>query len=259
MFLICVSVALLVPNRSTAGELIWQWEAEFTTAERSKIESWLQQTHAAVERYAGPFPFPVRLLIHRRDGAGEPVPWANTWRGEPQSINFHVNADYAEQDFLDDWTGPHEFAHLLLPYLGRDNSWYAEGFASYLQHSIMVELGVIDEAEARRRRGLKIDRAVSRLEDADEPMLMSIPDLKREHSYPTMYWGGALYFERVDARLQEEGSSLQGVIAEFLRCCRMQRRSLDELTAVLDATGSTKAFSIEMDMMRKTPGVPARP
>lgn len=40
-------------------------------------------------------------------------------RAEPQ-WHWDDAFDAQEQAFLDDWTEPHEFAHLLLPYLGRE-------------------------------------------------------------------------------------------------------------------------------------------
>ena len=242
-----------------AGELLFAWEDEFSAAEQAQVQRWLTATHAAVERYIDPFPFPVRVILHRRDGASEPTPWANTWRGQPQSIHFYIDTRFPLEDFLADWTAPHEFSHLILPYLGRDNSWYAEGFASYLQHSVMVELGVIDEAEALRRRDRKMQAAVAVLDDLDEPMLDRIPEMKRGGSFPTLYWGGAVYFERVDMALREEGSSLQQVLRDFLACCRLQRRSLADLTATLDRVSGTTVFSDEMAMMETAEGVPPRP
>jgi hypothetical protein len=254
-----VLVALLPVQHAAAGSLQWVWEDEFTTEEQAQVSRWLRQTHAAVERYGGSLLFPVALRIHRRNDAAEPVPWANTWRGQPQTIHFYIDPTFSEEEFLADWTAPHEFSHLLLPYLGRDNSWYAEGFASYLQHSVMVEMGQISEEEANRRRSRKINAAVEKLQGVDEPMLMRVSEMKRSGAYPTLYWGGALYFERVDRSLKKQGSSLRQVIANFVACCRDQRYSLDDLTGVLDRVGETRVFSDELAVMRTTPGLPARP
>ena len=258
-FFLFLCLPILLPSVARAGELQWQWDDEFSPAERAQVREWLTATHAAVERYIAPYPFPVRVILHRRDGSSEPTPWANTWRGQPQSIHFYIDTRFPLEDFLADWTAPHEFSHLLLPYLGRANSWYAEGFASYLQHSVMVELGVIDEGEALRRRDRKMQAAVAVLDDLDEPMLDRIPEMKRGGSFPTLYWGGAVYFERVDMALREEGSSLQQVLRDFLACCRLQRRSLADLTATLDRVSGTTVFSDEMAMMETAEGVPPRP
>lgn len=241
------------------ASLIWHWEDSFSRDEREKLHYWLEQTYAAVERYAGQFPFDVHLHMHRRDNSSEPVPWANTRRGGSQALFFYVDASYPRNAFLDDWTAAHEFSHLLLPYLGRQNMWFAEGFASYLQHSIMVEMGMLDEPEAQRRRDRKMTAAQDALSSLTEALPDSAPTLRARGAYPTIYWGGAVFFERVDRALGEEGSSLQQVLRQFLACCRMQRRSLDELSSALDRISTTTVFSAELERMRRTPGAPQRP
>lgn len=238
---------------------MWHWEDVFTETEQEKLEYWVESTYEGVERYAGSLPFDVHIHLHRRDNASEPVPWANTRRSGRQALHFHVDTRYPLQDYLDDWTAAHEFSHLLFPYLGRKNMWFAEGFASYLQHSVMVEMGMLAPEEAQKRRDRKMRAAQSKLSPMPEPLPDSVSELRKRGSYPTIYWGGAVYFERVDAALQGEGSSLQDVLRAFLRCCRMQRRSLEELTAVLDEVGNTDVFTAELAMMRKTRGVPQRP
>jgi len=256
----CLSgCAVAVPGQAA---LLWYWEEPFTTAEQARLRSWLERTHAALEAWAGPLPFDVHLHIARRSGAGEPVPWANTRRGDRQGINFYVDAGYALEDFLADWTAPHEFAHLLLPFLGRGSAWFAEGFASYAQYAIMVPLGVIDERESQRRRGERMRRARDSLVSEREPLPQNVPALRRRGAYPTFYWGGAIYFARVDARLRDAGSSLRSVLREYLRCCRARaapRESLDALVVDLDALSGGSVFSDELDTMRSSPGSPTLP
>ena len=243
-----------------SAALRWHWDDKFNEGEKRQLTSWLAQTHEALERYAGPLPFDVHLHLRRsRRGTG-PVPWANTRRMGRQELFFYVNMQRPGEDFLADWTAPHEFSHLLLPYLGRRNAWFAEGFASYLQHSVMVELGVIDQPEALRRRDRKMLAAVRRLRKVEQPLPDSVPELRARRAYPTFYWGGAVYFERVDAALKGQGSSLRAVLRDYLRCCRLQPvDSLDDLVARLDALVAAPLFREELARMRSTPGVPPRP
>ena len=248
---------LLLSNESSAA-LRWHWDDGFTPDEQEKMSRWLTLTYQALERYAGTPPFDIELHLHRRDASREPVPWANTRRDGRQALHFYVDPTFTVNEFLSDWTAPHEFAHLLLPYLGRDNAWFAEGFASYLQHSVMVELGVIDAAEAERRRNLKIERALDDLDAETLPLPQNMFALRARGAYPTFYWGGAVYFVRVDEQLKAQGSSLQKVLQEFLQCCRMNRRSLDALAAKLDGLSSTELFTRELELMRSEPGCPER-
>ncbi len=255
---IILFLGLFLSVGSAQANLVWHWDEPFSADERARLRVWLEETHGALERYAGPLPFPVHVHLHRRDGSEEPVPWANTWRDRRQSIYFYVDPRFPQQAFLDDWTAAHELAHLLLPYLGGDNAWFAEGFASYLQHSIMVEMGVIDREEALRRRDEKMRRATAALAVERRPLPQSMVSLRARGRYPTFYWGGAVYFERVDLRLQEQGSSLQRVLRKYVGCCRSGRRDLDELVRLLDRLGETQIFSQELVTMRETPGCPER-
>lgn len=261
-WLICICWILsLSSGGSVAGELEWRWKDVFAAEEKASLSDWLRLTHSAVERYMGPYPFPIVLEIHRRDESREPVPWANTRRVKPLVIRFYADPRFDQQAFLDDWTAPHEFAHLLLPYLGSEGSWFAEGFASYMQHPLMVELGVISRREALKRRGRKIDASVEALSDGNEPVLSRMQELKTVHAYPTLYWAGALYFERVDARLAAAGSSLRAVLRDYLACCRtrVRRQSVEALVAELDEVSGSTAFGEELRAMRHTPGIPPRP
>lgn len=241
------------------ASIVWHWEDSFTPSEKAKLKSWLEDTHAALERYAGRLPFAVHVYMHRRNNAAQPIPWANTQRNKEQALHFHVDPQFSRQDFMDDWTASHEFSHLLLPYLGRANAWFAEGFASYLQHSVMVELGVISDREAWLRRDRKMQKAVAALKGEPLSLPDNMPALKAQRSYPTFYWGGAVYFERVDAALAQQGDSLQGVVRSYLACCRLPRRELDALVEVLDDISQSNVFRFELTAMRTISGVPPRP
>lgn len=256
--LLLLATALATSNAGAA--LRWHWDDEFSRTEQTQLTQWLEETHRALERYTGTLPFDVHLHLRRATRGNEPVPWANTWRGGEQSLFFYVNTDYPQQAFLDDWTAPHEFAHLIIPYVGGENAWFAEGFASYLQHSVMAELGVIDASEAQQRRGDRMDRAMDRLAGESTPLPENQRRLKAKRAYATFYWGGAVYFERVDSALRDHNSSLRRVLADYLDCCRMKRTSsLDALVSELDAVAGVSVFAAELAAMRATPGCPSRP
>ncbi|MFK8041421.1 hypothetical protein [Congregibacter sp.] len=250
------SLSLSVPVQ---GAIVWHWVGDFTELEQKALVPWLTDTHRALESFVAPLPFDVHVYMHRRDGADQPVPWANTRRNNEQALYFYVNPEFDRASFMDDWTAAHEFSHLLLPYLGSANAWFAEGFASYMQYSVMVESGAITEAEAFRRRDLKMKKAVAALAGTAVSLPENMPDLKKKRSYPTFYWGGAVYFERIDAALKKQGSSLSRVLSAYLQCCRMRRPDLDTLVSTLDRVSDTSLFSRELELMRTTPGVPARP
>ena len=71
-----------------------------------------------------------------------------------------------------------------------------------------------------------------------------------------MYWGGAVYFLRVDQELRERGHSVPAVIREFVKCCRTRTRGLEALVAELDRLSGGSTFEEQLEMMRTEPGFP---
>lgn len=242
------------------AELIWHWEDEFSTAEQAKLTAWIRHTVEAVESYAAPFEFDINIYFRRSDSA-QAVPWANTIRSSgEQGVRFHVNADATMQALRDDWTAYHEVSHLLLPYLGRDHSWFAEGFASYMQFRVMRSAGVISEAQMQSRYQSRIDRARARFDMDHMPFVEAAPKLRARRQYPTMYWGGAVYFLRVDARLVDAESSLRDVIRAYVECCRVNYQpDLPRLTRQLDELAGVNAFERELKRVTSEPGFPVVP
>ena len=253
--LVFVLVFSIVSVGSARAELIWHWEDRFNTTEKKRLQAWVTETAAAVEQFVAPYPFDVHIHFHRRSGS-KPVPWANTIRSRRQGVNFHVNPRSSARELRADWVAYHELSHLLIPYLGRRHSWFAEGFASYMQYQVMHSLGVLNERQMESRYQERIDRAERRYALAHMPFVEAASVLRARRQYPTMYWGGAVYFLRVDQALQEKGKSVPGVLREFVECCRFRTRGLDALVAELDRLAGGDAFRRELDHVRTNPGFP---
>jgi hypothetical protein len=245
--------SLAVPARA---ELSFVWEDRFSEAEKAKLSGWVRETHDAVERLVGEFPMGVRAYMHRRDGAREPVPWANTQRYRGQGVHFHVDPSYDLESFRRDWTAPHELSHLVLPYLGRRHAWFSEGFASYMQYPVMQAMGVLSQAEAARRYRRNLQRAARGYRHPGESFVKAAPKLRADRQYAVMYWGGAAYFLQVDEVLRQSGASLPAVLRAYVSCCRRDRASLPELLAELDRLSPTPVFSVHHRRFSSEPGFP---
>jgi hypothetical protein len=184
------------------------------------------------------------------------VPWANTRRSGAQGVNFHVDTDRTFAEFSDDWTAPHELSHLLFPYVGRSDAWFAEGFASYMQFQVMHAMQIIDEDEMQSRYRSRIDKAKGRYDLDDLPFTEAAERLVARRDYPTMYWGGALYFLQIDRLLKQRHDSMLRVIRQFVACCRPRTRGLDALVAELDRIAGEAVFSERLEALRNEPGFP---
>lgn len=235
--------ALLLCATADAA-LRFQWQDEFSSAEQRKLVRWVEETHATVEQLVGSYPFDVHIVFHRRDGAREPVPWANTTRGRRQGVNFHVDPRFSLQALRSDWTAAHELSHLAFPYLGSRHAWFAEGFASYMQYQVMQAMGVISPAQAAQRYASKLARAERRYPYPDRSFAAAAPRLRAEGNYPTMYWGGAVYFLQVDAALRARSAKdFIAVLGEYVECCRRHGGELGPLLATLDRLSGSTIFS----------------
>ncbi len=238
------------------AELVWHWEDRFDDAEQAKLREWVSTVAEHVADTIAPYPFDVHIHFYRTAGA-TPVPWANTIRSGHQGVNVHVDPHYTRADLLSDWTLYHELAHLFLPFLGRQQSWFAEGFASYMQYQLMHSAGVMSTDSMWAQYRAKIERAARRYDMPERNFIEAAQVLRARRDYPTAYWGGAVYLLRVDAELRRRGSSVPELVSAFVTCCRFEARTLDALIETLDRLAGAPVFSRELADFRREKGFPA--
>ncbi|MCO4805837.1 MAG: hypothetical protein KC456_04520 [Flavobacteriales bacterium] len=218
------------------------WKENFTESEKTKVESWLSTCTQAVSTCLGDYPFEVTYYMHRRENASEPVPWANTIRNGEQGVEFYIDPTFDLKDFLDDWTAPHEIAHLSIPYVGKENMWFSEGYASYMQYLIMVEMDVLEQDEAEERMQERMNKIVGKYNTTEDVVSVNRA-LIAKHNYPAAYWGGACYFAHVNkALMTEKGVSLMQVIQGYQSSNRLSDASLEEVISSLDIQSGTRLF-----------------
>ena len=248
--------AISIPSPARA-ELSIHWRDTFTIAEREKLTTWVSEVNTTIESLVGPLPYQIHLRFYRRDRAREPVPWANTRRGNRLGIDFHVDPRYSLDAFRKDWTAAHEFSHLILPYLGSSNAWFAEGFASFMQYQVMETMGVLSREEKRRRYLHSLNRARRNYAYAGQPFTEATRRLRREGKYSLMYWGGAVYFLQINDRLvRTRRSTLIDVLRAYVACCRRNYDDLQHLIEALDGFTNSRLFSQELERFKITPGFP---
>ncbi len=253
MFLTTLLLVIAAP--ASAG-IDYRFGDAFTEAEKRKLTAWIGDVATGLEDLVGPYPFDIQIRFVRADAA-EPVPWANTLRGRTQGVRFHVNPDFSKQELLDDWTAAHELSHLVLPFLGRENSWFAEGFASYMQYQVMHAMGVLSADEVTRRYWQKLDKAANDYRYDDRSVVEASPRLRQERKYPVMYWGGSVFFMRLNERLQRDAQTdLISLVSEHMRCCWRPEDSLGELVRSLDRLLEEPFVEEELRAFRSETGFP---
>lgn len=248
-------------GQTIATTIKWHWEESFSIQEKEKLMRWISQVMQGVERNVTAFPFDVHIFFYHQKSSSSPAPWAHTQRGKKQGIHFYVDTSFSYEDFINDWTAPHEIAHLLLPYLGKENGWYAEGFASYMQFQVMKSMGVMTAKEVARAYKTRIDKVTKRYDLDHMPFEQAVHKLLERRDYPGIYWGAAIYFYNADQRLMNKGMSLAEIVEEHLTCYRMQMiknkgDALKQLNKTLDQIAGADMFSQLLDEMHNKPGYP---
>jgi hypothetical protein len=255
-----ITLLCSMPAYGQSGKLEFHWLDSFSNAEQHRLQTWIKKTDAALFQLVGELPFTRHIYFHRRDGSREPVPWAHTQRGNNQGVHFYVDLSFPQTAFEDDWTAPHELSHLVIPYLGRSNAWFAEGFASYMQYQVMMQMGVLSGAEAQQRYQQRIERAQLKFTLDDLPFAEAAPKLREMGQYPTMYWGGAVYFKQVAQQLSDQNKPpLMAILKSYVACCRQQSLALHQLIERLDQLAVGQVFQQCLDEFEKLPGFPQLP
>lgn len=231
-------------TKNNIHEIHWHWDDDFTSTEKSKIKKYISTVTNATFRILGNYPFDVHYYFNRSYDKNEPIPWAHTLRNKKeQGVRFYINPDFEYEILLADWTAPHEISHLSIPSVGKENSWFAEGYASYMQYQIMQELGIYTKEEVMQKYKFKIDYI--RLEYSDEMTFTENANLLRnQYNFPAMYWGGAKYFIHINQLLlEQEGFNLNDLIKKYQSCCRNKDTSIEMLLHSLDKDLKTPLFT----------------
>ncbi|MEN1728219.1 MAG: hypothetical protein AAGJ52_07235 [Pseudomonadota bacterium] len=188
----------------------------------SEWRPWIDRAVAAVASIGGGFPVPeVKVVLHASTGS-KPVGFGWIRRNSPPEVHLQVSRDASTDDLLDDWHAYHEFAHLLLPFSGNRDIWFAEGLASYYQYFLQARAGVIDPDEAWRRLIAGFQRGFDDPAGEGERLARLSPQMWRMQAFRRVYWSGAAFFLRVDHRLRaatDHEQSLDSTLAAFATCC----------------------------------------
>lgn len=218
----------------SSPEIIFHYEDEFSIVEKNKLEKWLIETVKGTERTLGKYPFDLHLFLHRASDSSEPVPWAHTDRSAIQEVHFHVDTKFSLEEFLKDWTAPHEISHLAIPFVGKSNSWFAEGFATYMQGEILLEMGQCTQLDIEKKYEQKINAAKPYYQ-SEEPFSKVAMELRKQHHYPQMYWGGAYFFFQLNEILESsDGRSLCEIMKVYESCCRMNDKNINDILKSID-------------------------
>ncbi len=192
--------------------------------DRSAVIDWVRETAEIITLAYGRFPNPSAKVIvipvgGNSWGSDSAVPFGRVVRDGGETIELLVNENKPISEFYEGWTATHEFSHLMLPYLHRNQRWISEGFAQYFQNVLLSRAGQYTE-----------EYAWQELHDGFERGRQSVPDLspnqaardEERNTRMKIYWSGAALALMADVELRRRSGgreSLDIVLGRLQRCC----------------------------------------
>jgi hypothetical protein len=215
--------------------------------------NWTRKTAEHVTLAYGRFPNPTpRVLLFpttnpRSDSA---IPFGRVVRDGGETIELLVDPRAPEDRFVSDWTATHEFAHLMLPYIKRDERWISEGFAGYYQNVLLARAGRYSEQEAWQKLADGLERGRGSVPSLSPNQAASEGE---QGSRMKIYWSGAALFLMADVELRRRSGgavSLDTVLDRFQACCLPSSRAWtgQELFAMFDSLVDEPVF---LDLYRQ--------
>lgn len=221
-------------------------------AEADKLTRWIRRSVDAVTPVFGHFPRDaVQVVVVPIGPRSEPVPWAHVVRGGGPSVQFYVDETRPLAEFDADWTATHEFSHLLMPFVARDDRWLSEGMASYYQNVLRARDGRLSEREAWQA----LHAGFQRGQNATRPETLEAAMEQGWGSTMRVYWTGAAMMLQADMALRARGDGAQSLdmaLERFMDCCFEEGRRwrAREVLEQLDRLTGTDVFmSVYRDNM----------
>jgi len=235
---------------------------EFDPAARRELRTWVEFSAGALEQVFGHWPRQRwRVRVQPLSAAGDdPIPWATVRRERIDVIEYFVTPRADARQLMDEWTGYHEMAHLLIPYRGWGDTWFSEGLATYYQNLLRARAGVFDERAMWQafHDGFQRGAADSAF---DGQALAAVSDaMRRNGGYMRVYWSGAWYFLKADTRLRRQSQgrlTLDIALARLNACCATAHLPVPQIVARLDELNRVYVFEPLYDTLRASTALPA--
>ncbi|NRB72679.1 MAG: hypothetical protein HRU51_12265 [Xanthomonadales bacterium] len=209
-----------------------------------KLRVWVEESAAATSSVFGHFPRAhTQVLVVALGPRSEPVPWAHVIRGGGAAVQFYVDETRPLEEFRADWTATHEFSHLLLPFVARDDRWLSEGMASYYQNVLRARDGRLTERQAWQA----MEDGFQRGRDSVHGDTLREASRSGWRSTRRVYWSGAAMMLEADMRLRRQTAgtkTLDTALRALHDCCfdAGKRWFADELLQELDRLNNTDVF-----------------
>lgn len=230
------------------GTLDVQFTSPPSAETRRVAAGWISNAARAVTAYYGDFP-PRRAELRITPREGRSVSNGRAFGGDGPLVTIALGQAATSADVADDWVLTHEMIHLCFPSVDERHHWIEEGLATYV------------ESIARARSGnLSPERAWADLVNGLPQGLPEAGDrgLDFTPTWGRTYWGGALFFLRVDVETRRRTGNRRG-LEHALRAIAAEGGTIghwwkiDRVLAVGDAATGVPVMREIYDEMKATP------
>lgn len=185
---------------------------------------WVEATANSIAGAYGTFPnanaavllIPVGNEGWDKDSA---VSFGRVVRDGGETIELMINQHQPVAKYYSEWTPVHEFSHLMLPYLDREQRWISEGFAQYYQNVFLARAGQHSAEDAWRKiyEGLERGRESAPGMSPNAAARAPLRDTRMK-----VYWSGASLALMADVEIRRRSAgeeSLDSVLGQLQDCC----------------------------------------
>lgn len=195
----------------------------------AELEHWVRSSAATVALTYGRFPIDrVRVILrgtaYRPWSGDSAVQFGQTTRRGGGEVELYINPRAPLAEFYESWTATHEFSHLMLPLLDREDRWISEGFASYYQNVLMARAGRYESEYAWQRLADGFERGKASRPELSPNEAGEAGVRSARYKY---YWSGAALALIADVQLRTRSNgeeSLDSVLGQLQRCCLPARQ-----------------------------------
>lgn len=239
------SDTLAVEIPQDTAQLIWHFEDEFSQGFDDTLKKWVDEVKTACFASLGEYPFSMNIFFHKSESAQqEGVTFGHTDRAKAtRGLHLYVIDGSSYESLISDWIAPHEMSHLAIRAVGRNNKWFAEGFATYLSRRIMLQMGYYTEQEFEEMYATKI-AATAPYYEVDYSFSERSNELFEQYEYGTVYWAGAGFFYWADKQLEEKADiRFEDLLKKYQEKGRTEDRNFADLIESWDEIAGFSLFS----------------
>ncbi|MFM9879156.1 MAG: hypothetical protein ACKVOO_01935 [Burkholderiaceae bacterium] len=168
---------------------------------RAEALAWVTRSAQTTAAYLGRFPVNnPKITLMPVSGRG--ISSGVTFNGPPPSIRVQVGKDTTRAGFLDDWIMVHEMVHLAIPQLPRQNNWFHEGAATYVEIIARAQAGLTSWDTVWSQLITRMHQGQPQAGDNG---------LDNTRTWGRTYWGGALFCLLADVEIRKRSNNRMGL------------------------------------------------